>query len=140
MALFTLVFGALTANLPDAASSCSGFPLCRTITAGGSALSVHIVHRVIAFLLFGHLLGIMISTSRRGDPVIVVRAARVAFGAAVAQVLIAALMIEMQFPAVFRSLHQATGAFVWLAVVSLGIVASHASSIKPEPAIVRVAA
>jgi heme A synthase len=135
LSLTVLVLGALTANLPDAASSCAGFPWCRTVNAGGSALTVHIVHRILAFLLVGHLFGVMMMTSRRREPAPVVRAARVAFGAVVVQVLVAAAMIEMHFPAFLRSLHQAVGTFVWLSVVILGILAAHAARNAAEPAL-----
>ncbi len=140
LALVTLMLGALTANLPDAASSCTGFPLCRTITAEGTPLIAHIVHRVAAFLLFGHLLGIAISVGKRNEPLAVKLAARVAFGAAFLQVLIAAGMIEMGFPSVMRSLHQAVGTFVWLAIVTLAILARHASRIETRSEPVRAAA
>ncbi len=140
LALVTLALGALTANLPDAASSCTGFPHCRTITADGAALTVHIMHRVIAFLLFGHLLGIAISTAKRHDPAPVVRAARIAFGAALVQVLIAAGMIEMAFPAFLRSLHQATGTFVWLAIVVLALLSARAARTQEQQIPVKAAA
>lgn len=140
VALVTLVLGALTANLPDAAASCTGFPLCRTITAGGTALTVHIIHRVIAFLLFGHLLAIVIGVSRRREPAQVRRAAYFAFGAAVTQVLVAAAMIEMHFPAFLRALHQAFGTLVWLAIVILAIIASRTARTSPEPAVIPLAA
>lgn len=140
IAIITLVMGALTANLPDAASSCSGFPWCRTITAEGTALTVHIVHRVIAFALLGHLLMIAITASKRGDPRTIVRAARVAFGAGVLQLLVAAAMIEMSFPPFLRSLHQATGTFVWLAIVSLAIMSARASRQEIQPVTMRAAA
>ncbi|MBA3341316.1 MAG: heme A synthase [Gemmatimonadaceae bacterium] len=127
LALVTLVMGALTANLPDAASSCGGFPWCRTINSGGTGLGVQIAHRVVAFLLFGHLWGMAAAIPRRGEPPAIVMAARVAFGAAVVQVLVAAAMLEMQFPPVVRSLHQAVGTFVWLAIVVLALHASRAA-------------
>lgn len=139
LALVTLALGALTANLPEAASSCTGFPHCRTITADGAALTVHIIHRIVAFLLFGHLLGMAISTAKRGDPKAVVSAARIAFGAAFVQVLVAAAMIEMHFPAFLRSLHQAVGTFVWLAIVVLALLAVRAANARQEPGNGRVA-
>jgi len=36
-------------------------------------------------------------------------------------------MIEMHFPPVFRSLHQAFGTLVWLSVVSLTILSARAA-------------
>jgi len=127
LALITLVFGALTANIPDAAVSCTGFPWCREYMIYGDALLVHVTHRLLAFLLFGHLLGIAIATGKRKEPLVIRRAAQLAFGAAVVQVLVAAAMIEMHFPPVFRSLHQAFGTLVWLSVVSLTILSARAA-------------
>ena len=140
LTLVTLIFGALTANLPDAAASCGGFPWCRTVVAYGSGLYVQITHRIIAFLLFGHLLGIAIATSRRHEPAVVVRAARFALGAVILQIIVAAAMIEMHFPPVFRSLHQAFGTLVWLSVVVLAIIARRAASNEPIVSEMRVAA
>lgn len=140
LALITLMLGALTANVPDAAVSCTGFPHCREIVGEGASLVVHILHRIVAFLLFGHLLGIMISVGKRDEPRAVKTAARVAFFAALVQVLIAAGMIEMSFPSVMRSLHQAVGTFVWLAIVTLAILARHASTVKMDREPVRIAA
>lgn len=140
LAIATLIMGALTANVPDAAISCGGFPWCRSVNAGGTPLVMQIVHRVIAFLLFGHLWGIAAAVPKRGEPRILVTAARIAFFAAVAQVLVAAAMIEMHFPPVFRSLHQALGTFVWLAVVALAIVSARAAREAESSAPLRAAA
>ena len=116
LASLTLILGALTANLPDAAVACGGFPWCRSVESTGTGLAVQITHRVVAFLLFGHLWGIAAAIPRRGEPRVVVLAARIAFGAAILQLLIAAAMVEMHLPPVLRSLHQAAGTFVWLSV------------------------
>lgn len=134
LAVLALVLGAFTANLPDAAASCGGFPWCRTIHSRGTGLAVQIAHRVIAFLLFGHLWGMAAAIKRRNEPPAIVTAARVAFGAAVVQVLVAAAMLEMQFPPVLRSVHQAMGTFVWLAIVVLALLALRAA----RPAIAAV--
>ena len=140
LTLITLMLGALTANVPDAASSCTGFPHCRTINAEGLPFIVHIIHRIVALLLFGHLLGMAIAVGKRGEPTAVKTAARVAFGAALLQVLIAAGMIEMGFPSFMRALHQAVGTSVWLAVVTLAILARRASTAELDYAPVRKAA
>ncbi|MEO5903835.1 MAG: COX15/CtaA family protein [Gemmatimonadaceae bacterium] len=140
LALITIVFGALTANLPDAAASCGGFPLCRTIVTHGSPLYVQVVHRILAFLLFGHLMGIAIGTSRRKEPAIITRSARVALGAAILQILVAAAMIEMHFPPVFRSLHQAFGTLVWLSIVVLAIITKRVTNRRPMESEMRAAA
>lgn len=140
LTLVVLVFGALTANLPGAAASCGGFPWCRTVVSYGNELYVQVIHRILAFLLFGHLLGIVIATSRRNEPAIIVRAARFAFGAALLQVFVAAAMIEMHFPPVFRSLHQAFGTLVWLSVVILAIISRRAVTNERVASEMRVAA
>jgi heme A synthase len=140
LALITLVFGALTANIPDAAVSCTGFPWCREYMIYGDALVVHVTHRILAFLLFGHLLGIAIATGKRKEPPVIRRAAQLTFGIAVIQVLVAAAMIEMRFPPVFRSLHQAFGTLVWLSVVSLMILSARATKAMTAGAEMRTAA
>jgi heme A synthase len=140
LALTTLVFGALTANVPDAAISCTGFPWCRDYMIYGAPLTIHVVHRIFAFLLFGHLLGAAIATGRRTEPSIVKRAARIAFGAVVLQLIVAAAMIEMNFPPQFRSLHQAVGTLVWLSVVVLAIVSARARRAANDVDVMRQAA
>jgi heme A synthase len=140
LALITLIFGALTANLPDAASSCAGFPWCREYLIYGTPLTVHLTHRILGFLLFGHLLGIAMMARKRGEPAIIRRAAWLAFSAAVVQVLVAAAMIEMHFPPTFRSLHQAFGTLVWLAVVILAILSARAIRVSaPQVALGKAA-
>ena len=126
IAIVTLIFGALTANVPDAAAACVGFPWCREYMIYGAPLTIQVIHRILAFLLFGHLLGMAIATGKRKEPALIRRAAGAAFGAGVIQILVAAAMIEMHFPPVFRSLHQAFGTLVWLAVVVLAIVSARA--------------
>ncbi|HEX9250457.1 MAG TPA: COX15/CtaA family protein, partial [Gemmatimonadaceae bacterium] len=51
-----LVLGALTANTPGAAVACQGFPWCKEVTVGGAPLYIQVTHRIIAFLLVGHLI------------------------------------------------------------------------------------
>ncbi len=73
---------------------------------------------------------------RRMEPRVLVIAARVAFGLAILQVLVAAAMVEMHLPTVLRSLHQAAGTLVWLSVcvfAGLARVASPAiATAQPE--------
>ena len=140
LAILTLVFGALTANVPDAAVACAGFPWCMEYMIYGAPLYIQIVHRIVAFLLFGHLLGMAIATAKRKEPFVIRRAAWFAFSAAVVQVLVAGAMIGMHFPPVFRSLHQAFGTLVWLAVVTLAILSSRASKAAPAQSELRTAA
>ena len=57
MAFFAVLMGGATANMAGAAVSCIGFPHCREVTAGGAPLFAQVSHRILAFLVLGHLLG-----------------------------------------------------------------------------------
>jgi heme A synthase len=117
-----LVMGAFTAHVPGANSSCVGFPLCRGSILPEPSQHIQFTHRILAFLLFFHLLGVAIAVVRRGEAKLIIRAAWVAFAAVLAQLIVAAAMIEMQLPAPVRSLHQAVGTLVWVAVVVLALL------------------
>lgn len=112
LAFVTVVFGALTANVPGAAQACRGFPLCRSyLVAYGSATSptgsitawsvddaaavgIQLTHRALAFLLFLHILAFAIMVTRRGERGPAVRAAQAAAALVVLQVMIAAAMVS----------------------------------------------
>ena len=123
LALVAGLLGGLTAHLPGANGACVGFPHCRETLAGGEALAVHVVHRVVAFLLLFHALGLAIGVRKRGEAPLVRRLAWIAFGVILAQVLVAAVLVELRLPAVWRSLHQAVGTGVWLATLLLAVLA-----------------
>ena len=122
MTFVVLVMGAFTAHLPGANSSCTGFPLCRGSLIPDATQHVQFTHRILAFLLFFHLMGMAIAVRRRGEARLITRAAAVAFGAVVAQIVVAAALVEMQLPPLFRSLPQAVGTLVWVAVVVLALL------------------
>jgi heme A synthase len=117
-----LVMGAFTAHVPGANSSCWGFPLCSRSLAVEPSQHIQLTHRILAFLLFFHVLGLAIGIGRRGEATLIVRSAWVAFGAICAQIVVAFGLIEMQLPAIMRSLHQAVGTLVWVAVVVLALL------------------
>lgn len=123
-----LVFGALTANTPDASAACQGFPWCRVVTAHGEPLWIQVTHRVIAFLLFGHLIGLAIGANKRREPGPIVAAAWSALAVVVLQVIVAAAMVEMHLPPALRSLHQAVGTALWITVVTLAALAAGSRS------------
>jgi heme A synthase len=56
----------------------------------------------------------------------------VALGVVVLQILVAAAMVEMHFPPSLRSLHQAVGTALWLAVVTLAALAAGPSTNEIE--------
>jgi heme A synthase len=92
----------------------------------GGPLHIHITHRVLAFLLFFHLLGMVMMARKRVQAPVVKRAITLAFSAVILQILVAAAMVEMHLPPVWRSLHQAVGTLVWLAVITMAILARYA--------------
>lgn len=127
LAFAVLILGALTAHLPGANSACQGFPLCRGSLLPTGAQHTQFVHRILAYGLFFHLLGLMIAVRRRGEGAVVIRASRFAFGLAVTQVVVAAAMVEMHLPAFWRGLHQATGTALWIAIVAFALLARRGS-------------
>jgi len=122
-----LVLGALTANTPGAPVACQGFPWCRVVAGSGSPLTIQITHRVLAFLLLGHLIGVAIGVRKRAESQPVRAAAWTALGIGLLQVVVAAAMVEMNLPASLRSLHQAVGTALWISVVTLAALASRRS-------------
>ena len=123
LTFLALVFGALTANTQGAAVACQGFPWCRSITESGAPLYIQVTHRIIAFLLLGHLIGITIGVRKRRESPAIARVVWTALGLVIAQVLVAAAMVEMALPPVLRSLHQAVGTALWICVVTLALAA-----------------
>ena len=123
LTFLALVFGALTANTPGAAVACQGFPWCRVIAEHGTPLWIQATHRIIAFLLLGHLIGISVGVRKRAEPGPIRNAAWAALGIVVLQILFAAAMVEMHLPPSLRSLHQAVGTALWIVVVALAALA-----------------
>ena len=123
LTFLALVFGALTANTPGAALACQGFPWCRVIAEHGTPLWIQATHRIIAFLLLGHLIGISVGVRKRAEPGPIRNAAWAALGIVVLQILFAAAMVEMHLPPSLRSLHQAVGTALWIVVVALAALA-----------------
>ena len=119
VALLAITLGGLTAKVPHAAVACPDFPLCGQAPSGtpSGASHVQLTHRVLAFLLFFHLLAMAVAVRKRGENSAVQRAAWTAFGATLLQLLVAAAMIGMRLPPVPRVLHQAMGVLVWISTV-----------------------
>jgi heme a synthase len=126
LAFLTVVFGALTANVPDAARSCRSFPLCHDGPVAGTPLAIQVTHRVLAFLLFLHLMAFAILVTRRGEQGPAVRAAQAAALLVLLQVAIAAAMVELNLPPGLQSLHQAVGTLLWVVLVACTVLAHRA--------------
>jgi heme A synthase len=129
----TLVLGALTANVPGAPVACRGFPWCRTIEGGATPIGIQITHRVLAFLVLGHLIGMFVGSRKRGEHTTIRLAVASALGLVVLQVIVAAGMVEMNLPAVMRSLHQAVGTATWIAVVAVAALAAGRGRLHTTP-------
>jgi heme A synthase len=144
LAFFTVALGGLTAKLPDAAIACRGFPLCgRDPLANTQAVHVQSTHRVLAFLLLLHLIGVVAGLARRREESrTVAHAAYVALGLVLLQLTVAASMVLLRLPPVLRSLHEAVGVSVWLGTFTyayLARVAAREASVRgasasPSPA------
>jgi heme A synthase len=124
VALLTVVMGGLTAKYPGAAVACQGFPLCgRNGDVLPAAIHVQLTHRVLAFLVVLHLVALAAAVFRRREAPVVRRAAAIAAGLGVLQLVVAAAMVLGNLPPVLRSLHQATGVAVWIAAFALAYLA-----------------
>ncbi len=137
LALLVLIFGGLTAKVAGANVVCDSFPLCGT-SAGSPIIErlvrIQMTHRVLAFLLFLHLLGLVITTRKITGAPAAVRGVRVMFSLVLVQLLIAGAMIGMHLPAALRSLHQIDGVFIWLTSVVTASLAYRASpAMAPLP-------
>lgn len=131
MAFVAVVLGGLVAKFPDAAVACTGFPLCGGTPVGAAPGAAHLqmTHRVVAYLLFFHVLGIGMAIGRRaGEARVVRRAAHVAAALVLVQVALGAAMVLAALPPVLRSLHQAVGIAVWMALFLGTYLARVASS------------
>jgi cytochrome c oxidase assembly protein subunit 15 len=145
LALFAVALGGLTAKTPGASVACTTVPLCgRSPGVDTAAAMVQMTHRTIAVLLLLHLIGVvaMLSRRREEEAPIVVRAAWIAFGMVVLQLVVASAMILMHLPAVLRSLHEATGVGIWLSCFLLAnlsrrtaptAVRANAPATQPHP-------
>lgn len=124
LAFVTVVLGALTANVPGAATSCQGFPWCRTamVHVANGGLHIQITHRVLAALLLLHLIALAIGVASRRESAPIVRFARAAAAVVILQWLVAGAMVELHLPAL-QSLHQATGTLVWLVTFAFAALA-----------------
>ena len=129
LGLLTVTFGALTANVgligaqtapSPTAWACQGFPLCngKLLPEGGSFVHIHWTHRLLAYLLFFHVIGAAIAAVRRGAPAPIRNGALWSLALVVAQVVVAAGLIHMRLPAGMRILHLVVGAALWMALTA----------------------
>jgi heme A synthase len=96
-------------------------------------MHVQLTHRILAVLVVLHLFGMVMALRKRREATIVRRAAAIALGLGVLQLLVAGAMIGMRLPPVLRSLHEATGVSIWIAAFALAYLARLASERPAMP-------
>jgi heme A synthase len=131
LAILAVALGGLTAKIPGAAVGCTTVPLCGPNPAVEPAgVHVQLTHRTIAVLLVLHLFGVvmMLRKRRTTEAPVVLRAAYVAFGMVILQLVVASSMILLHLPPVLRSLHEATGVGIWLSCFCLAYLARRAAN------------
>ncbi len=116
-----VLMGGLTANV-GASAACLGFPLCSgelfPSLANGGLSYIHWFHRLVAYALTLHLMGIVVSVVRRKAPAPIQKAAIVALGVTLLQIVVAAGMMFSVLQPHWRATHVAAGTGVWMALVA----------------------
>ncbi|MEP6491464.1 MAG: COX15/CtaA family protein [bacterium] len=143
MAILAVALGGSTAKFPGASVACTTVPWCGVNpSVDTTAVYVQMTHRTLAALLVLHLFGVvMMLRKRRGEEApVVVRAAAVAFGMVLLQLVVASAMVLMHLPPVLRSLHEAIGVGIWLSCFVLAYLARRAANVgsaiaSEEPAL-----
>ena len=122
LATLVVLMGGMTATT-GAFSSCLGFPLCNgqiwPSGGGGGLQHIHWTHRLLAYGLFFHLIGMAIGLRRKGASQRIVRGGYLALLLGVSQVVVGAAMVLSYLPPVLRAAHAVLGTAVWLALVYL---------------------
>lgn len=136
-AFFALVLGALTANVPGANSSCTGFPLCSgSVIPSDPSQYLQFAHRVVAYSLAAMLIAMSITVARRGERA-AAQWARASLGVVGLQIVVAAIMVLGSLPPVWRSLHEAVGTLAWVVLFFLAYLTRRAAPAKEESLIQR---
>ena len=132
-----VLLGAVTANT-GAAGACLGFPLCNgqlwpSAGAGGLA-HIHWMHRLVAYALTFHLIGMAAAGRRRRMAETTKTALFWALGLTAIQVAIAAAMVLSVLQPHWRGAHVAVGTAVWMSLVVLVWRTRSRPSAVPDPA------
>lgn len=122
VATAVILMGGMVATT-GAAPACQGFPLCNgqfwpTATASGLP-HIHWTHRLLAYALFFHLIGMGLGLRRKQAAPRIQEAAWVVVGLGVAQVFVGAIMVLTLLPPVWRAVHAALGTALWVGLVYL---------------------
>jgi len=131
LAFATVVLGGLVAKTAGAAAACPSFPLCGAtpVDIAPSAAQLQMAHRVLAFVLFFHVLAIASAVRRRaGESLVVKRVTAIAAGLVLLQVAFGAAVILMTMPVALRIAHEATGVAIWMVLFLAAYLASAAAT------------
>ncbi|MGD8278108.1 MAG: COX15/CtaA family protein, partial [Gemmatimonadota bacterium] len=119
--LVVVALGAVVANTPGASGACTGFPLCNgrwLPQAGAPTVLIQWLHRLAAFALLAVVLVSWVSTRRAAPGAAVRRASSVAAVLVLAQIVVAAGLVEMRLPQFLQATHLAFGAAIWFVLVA----------------------
>ena len=116
-----VLLGGMTANM-GAAGACLGFPLCSgeffPSESNGGLSHIHWFHRLVAYLLTLHLIGVVIRVVRQKSAAALQRAATAALAVTAVQIVVAAGMMLSLLQPHWRATHVAAGTAVWIALVA----------------------
>lgn len=115
-----VLMGGLTAN-SGAGGACLGFPLCNgeifPSGSNGGLAHIHWFHRLVAYALTLHLIGVVVQAVRRSSPSAIQRSAIAALTITVIQIVVGAGMMLSLLQPHWRATHVAAGTAVWMALV-----------------------
>lgn len=122
LAAAVILMGGMVATT-GAAPACQGFPLCNgqlwpSATATGLA-HIHWTHRLLAYALFFHLIGMGLGLRRKQAAQRIQDAAWIIAALGVAQVIVGAVMVLSLLMPVWRTLHAALGTALWVGLIYL---------------------
>ncbi len=128
-----LLFGGLVANT-GASPLCQGFPLCngQLMPEGGGLVHVHWTHRLLGYALLVLVAIAVLRTRSQGASKAIFSTALLAAGLVVAQIAVAAAMVLLSLPPVYRALHLAVGAALWAVLMIWATLAARQRA--PAPA------
>jgi len=131
-----LISGAYVAS-SNAGTSCSTWPLCngQLFPHGSRYVEIHFMHRLLV-AAFTIAFAVLVFGARRWlhDNAPLKRAVRDAFGLYLAQILLGAFNVWTKLLTPVRVLHLATGAALWVALLTIAWMANAAA--RPVPRVV----
>ncbi len=140
LGFLAVALGGLTANIAGANVACLGFPLCQgglLPTDPGQVLQF--VHRLVAYALFLLVGWCGVVFARRTERRLAALA-RIVLTVIFVQIAVAATMVELHLPPIWRSLHEGVGTLLWIVVFAFAYVANrlahgHAVENREGPAV-----